>query len=196
MKNLGVGIHVSSLCFYQSTRNVPATSPPAPEWYLHLFQWKRDTSDAVCETWTDTLRTPSTHQLFNTAFQCLLLPPHQYLHWLNELNKQDQAPKPFSQSLWLLYCSVLEMPMPACSAKGVSLVLEQAGGAQCCRQKQNPELVSQEWWGPQYMEGETSEPKFKQVWGKNSSHIPNQAEVLLPQSSKEKENLAEIFSDT
>lgn len=84
------------------------------------------------------------------------------------------------------------MPMPACPAKGVSLVLEQAGGAQCCRQ-------TELWDGEpgvmriQYMEGETSETNFKQVWGKNSSHIPSQAEELQPQSSKEKKSWAEIF---
>lgn len=48
---------------------------------------------------------------------------------------------------------------------------------------------------PQDMEGETSEPTLKPLWGKNS-HISSQAEVLQSQSNKEKENLAEIFFDT
>lgn len=133
MKNVGMGIQVSSLFFYQGTRNVPATPPPlpAPEQSPHIFQWKRVTSPAaICETRTDTFQTPPVHQLFSTAFQCLLPTPHQYFHWLNE---QDKAPTPFPQSPQLLYRSVLEMSMPACPGKGVSLVLEQAGGVQCCR---------------------------------------------------------------
>lgn len=133
--------------------------------------------------------TPSTHQLFNTAFQCLLLIPHQYFHWLN---KQGKAPKSFPQSLLLLYCSVLEMLM-SCQR---SITCPRAGWRSTVLQTETDhELVGQEWWGPQYMEGETSEPKFKQVWRKNSSRIPSQAELLQPQSSKEK-NLAEIFFDT
>lgn len=169
MKNLGVRIQVSSLCFYQGTRNVPATSSPAPEWSLRLFQWKRDTSlAAIYETWTDTFQTSSVHQLFNTAFQCLLLTPHQYFHWLNELNKQDKAPQSFLQSLWLLYDSVLEMSMLACLAKGASLVLVQAGGAQRCRQ--NHELVSQEWWGPQNCRERHLSPSLRKSGGRTVTH--------------------------
>lgn len=137
-----------------NTRTCPRVIPAPPS------VEKRDTS-AIYETWTYVFQTPSVHQLFNTAFQRLLITPRQYFHCLNGLNKQDKAPKSFPQSLWLLYWSVLEMSMPACPGKGVSLVLEQAGGAQTQLQTETqPRAGEPGVMRPQDIEGETSEPKF------------------------------------